>query len=147
MSAREKSGAFCPTCGAPADFGSEVDMKNAKNTNKPSAVPLTNVRIVAVIFDTFPRPTAKARRSPTTNKIAAIKNKPTLSHRKSVLTDHCEKTNGTLANANTLNKKPITICQLKPLLFIRPRSVEAFVRHVFEGVHHQHIDDGVEVVS
>lgn len=122
-------------------------MKNAKNTNRPKTATLSNVRIAAVIFDIFPRSAAKARRRPTTTKIAAITNRPTLSNRVSVLTDHCEKTIGTLANANRLNKNPMTICQLKPLLFIRFKSVEAFIRNVFERVHHQHIDDGVEVVA
>src|SRR5438445_13620535 len=94
VSTSVKSGAFCPTCGAPVDAGSHLDATNATKMNIPSTNTLSVARTELTIFEMRRRSGANARRTPMNSSNAAIANSKKFAHGKLRVTAQLTNTNG-----------------------------------------------------
>src|SRR5438445_11700028 len=94
VSTRVKSGAFCPTCGAPFDAGSHLDATNATKMNIPSTNTLSAARTALTIFERRRRSGANALRTPMNNNTVAIANSKRFTHGKSRVTAQLTNTKG-----------------------------------------------------
>src|SRR5260370_32402252 len=94
VSARVKSGAFRPTCGAPREAGNHRDAtKNEKIKNPRTRTPKA-ARTEAAIFDIRRRSVQNARRTPKNKSTAAMPNSSRLAQGQSRVTGQLTKRNG-----------------------------------------------------
>jgi len=113
-----KSGAFCPTCGAPRDGGNCFARMKNDHRNNPIAATLRVVSTQAITLAIFERPRWNARLRPITSRTIANATRSRLGQGKSRVDGYRTKNNGKLSNPPNVRRNPAQICQLNLFIFV-----------------------------